>query len=123
MDQAVLVIDDDIFTLRLLESLLNQAGFQVFQTDNTHEALNILEENNIDVITCDVMMPEVDGIAFLETLKKNPISAKIPVVIITAAGRQEVLDKAQSLGASTILEKPFTADQVKEALKQAQKQG
>lgn len=117
---SILVIDDDYFTRKLLDVLLTQAGYSVYQADNTEQALRILTETSIDVITCDVMMPGVDGIAFLASIKENPQCQDIPVVIITAAGRKEIIDKAKSLGADIVLEKPFTAETVKEAVRAAQ---
>lgn len=116
MDRSILVVDDDYFTRKLLEVLLAQDGFTVFQADNASQALNILNENSIDVITCDVMMPDMDGIAFLEALKSSADNAHIPVVIVTAAGRENIIEQAKTSGAFCVIEKPFTAESVRAAV-------
>lgn len=119
MKQSVLVVDDDYFTRKLLEVLLSQAGYSVYQADDTKQARQVLADTPIDVITCDVMMPEMDGFSFLISLRGDPQYERIPIVIITAAGSQEILKKAQALGANSVLEKPFTAEAVKQAVRQA----
>jgi CheY-like chemotaxis protein len=119
MGRTVLVIDDDYFTRKLLDLLLTQDGFTVYQAENIYQALDTLRENPIDVITCDVMMPDMDGIAFLESIKNSPECAHIPVIIITATGRNEIIERAKLLGAYRVVEKPFTADIVREAIRSA----
>lgn len=120
MDRTILVIDDDYFTRKLLEVLLAQDGFTVHQADNATTALKILNEISIDVITCDVMMPDMDGIAFLQALKGSADTAHIPVVIVTAAGRTNIIEQAKSSGAFSVIEKPFTAESVRAVVMAAQ---
>jgi two-component system, chemotaxis family, chemotaxis protein CheY len=108
MGQSILVIDDDYFMRKLMEVMLLKDGHTVFIAEDAAEALSTLATKNVEIITCDIMMPEIDGLNFLKQLRADPIFSKIPVIIVTAAGVQQLIKEAIELGASWVIEKPFT---------------
>ncbi len=119
MSKHVLVLDDDLFTRKLIGMMLERAGYRVSSAATASEAMRILESDPVDAITCDLMMPEVDGLRFIETLKADTQYAHIPVVVITAAGLRGAIEKAQEVGAAAVLEKPFLDAPLRAALDQA----
>ncbi len=121
MNKHILVLDDDLFTRKLIGMMLERAGYRVTSVATAEEALETLATSRIDAITCDLMMPDVDGISFLAHLKSNPEYAHIPVVLITAAGLSGPLEKARSIGVAAVIEKPFLDAPLRAALEQALK--
>ncbi len=78
----VLVVDDDENILRLYREELEEEGYEVFTASSGKEAIEIFEKNNPDIVTLDILMPDMDGINVLRILKgKNP---KVPVIMSTA---------------------------------------
>jgi len=121
MSKHVLVLDDDLFTRKLIGMMLERAGYRVSSAATASEAMHILESDPVDAITCDLMMPEVDGLRFIENLKADTQYAHIPVVVITAAGLRGAIEKAQEVGAVAVLEKPFLDAPLRAALDKALK--
>ena len=108
---TVMIIDDEIAILRLISRMIAAAGYNTIQTQDGHEALHILENSTPipDLITLDLMMPNITGIEVLKRIKNNPALANIPIIILTAVGQQELLTEAETLGADAYLTKPFAA--------------
>ncbi|RMF46088.1 MAG: response regulator [Anaerolineae bacterium] len=120
MGKHILVLDDDLFTRKLIGMMLERAGYRVSMAANAQEAMAVLRQTPpVDAITCDLMMPDVDGLHFIETLKQEAQFAHIPVVVITAAGLQGAIEKAQEAGVAAIIEKPFLDAPLREALEKA----
>jgi CheY-like chemotaxis protein len=119
MSHTILVLDDDSFMRKLMEVLLVRDGYTVLQASDTNEALEHLSYGEVDLITCDIMMPDIDGFVFLEQLKAEEEYQNIPVIVVTAAGLQNAIAKANELGACCVVEKPFTTDTIRAALTKA----
>ena len=80
----LLVVDDEPATADLLRRMLEKQGWQVDHAANGLEALNVVAQRRPRLILLDLMMPEMDGMAFLEQLRRNPLADTIPVVVVTA---------------------------------------
>lgn len=108
MGKKILVIDDELIIQRLIAAFLQHAGYEILVADTCQEGLELLKTENIELVTCDLMMPDMSGYDFLKTVKSHSMLSPIPVIIITAAGSatDEVLLK--QLGAARIITKPFT---------------
>lgn len=119
MEKTILVIDDDYFMQKLLKILLHNEGHHVFVASSTDEAFRILSSHSIDIILCDVFMPEADGLTFLKNVKSSPNFSQIPVIIITAASNHPHIQSTLNLGACCIIEKPFNVQVIKEAINKA----
>lgn len=107
MTSRILVVDDLLPNIRLLEAKLTNEYYDVITSQSGSEALILAEKNQPDLILLDVMMPEMDGFEACRRLKKNPKTADIPVVMVTALS--DVEDRVQGLnaGADDFLTKPI----------------
>ena len=106
--KKILLIDDedDIRTVARI-SLETIGGFEVLLAGGGEEGLDVSARDKPDLILLDVMMPGLDGPATLKRLKRNPASADIPVVFLTAKAQQMELDQLKDMGAEGVLTKPF----------------
>jgi CheY-like chemotaxis protein len=105
----VLAVDDEEFNLDILETMLEDAGYEVIRAANGKEALrSIASIDNLELIVLDRMMPGMDGIGVLKALKTNPKYHNIPVIMQTADGHHEHVTEGIQAGAYYYLIKPFT---------------
>ena len=100
----ILVVDDHAHIRRLYEVTLEKNGYKPYTAANGREALEKLETEHIDLIVLDIMMPEMDGYAFLRTLRDG--GSEIPVLVITARDSSEDVRKAFTLGTDDFMVKP-----------------
>lgn len=107
-DTKVLVVDDSSTMRRIITSSLNKLQFsRVAQAANGVDALEKLDAETGLVIT-DWNMPEMDGLEFVNTVRKDPQFAKLPVIMVTTeAGKSEIVE-AGKMGVSNYIVKPFT---------------
>jgi signal transduction histidine kinase/CheY-like chemotaxis protein len=103
--RTVLVVDDDPSILDLHSRMVKQIGCQAIIAHNGREALNAIERNRPDLILLDLMMPEMDGFAVLDTLRKNETMRNIPVIVLTARLLSEADLERCNRGVSAILSK------------------
>ena len=108
-NQSVLCIDDDSFYRDLFETVLSAKGFSVRTAATPQEGLQAIAAGRPDVIMLDVMMPESDGVldgfAFLDRLKVDPVTAGIPVVMISSLGEAEDIERGMRGGAAAYMPK------------------
>jgi CheY-like chemotaxis protein len=109
----VLVIDDDPVVHDLLKRFLEREGYSVFGAMNGKDGIRMAKEFRPDVITLDVMMPEMDGWAVLSALRADPEVWDIPVVMLTMVDNKNL---GFSLGASDYLTKPINREQLNRTL-------
>jgi len=106
MTARVLIVDDIPTNVKLLETRLTAEYFDVITATSGAEALKACEENNIDIVLLDVMMPEMDGFEVCRRLKANPQTHHLPVVMITALDQPSDRIKGLEVGADDFLNKP-----------------
>jgi adenylate cyclase len=104
---AVLVVDDDVVNRKLLVRMLEQEGHRARTAENGREALELARAEPPDVVLLDIVMPELDGIAVLETLKADPALQHVPVIMISAVDELESVVRCIEIGAEDYLPKPF----------------
>jgi two-component system chemotaxis response regulator CheY len=112
-----LIIDDSSVMRKIVERSLRQAGIElakVFEAGNGAEALGVLQENQVDLILCDINMPVMDGLEFIKQLPGVANAKDVPVVMITTEGSESHVVQALSCGARGYIRKPFTPEQVRE---------
>jgi len=112
-----LIIDDSSVMRKIVERSLRQAGIEltkVFEAGNGAEALGVLKENQVDLILCDINMPVMDGLEFIQQLPGIANAKDVPVVMITTEGSETHVVQALSCGARGYIRKPFTPEQVRE---------
>jgi DNA-binding NtrC family response regulator len=106
----ILIVDDEANTLAMLARAFRLAGHEATVCDNASRALELALERPFDLILSDVVMPRRDGLALLEDLKANGITA--PVVMMSGQAHIEMAVKATRLGALDFLEKPLSTDKL-----------
>ena len=114
---TVLVVDDDPAARDLLARVLAREHFGVVTAANGEEALRLVRERRPDLITLDVVMPEMDGWEVLRTLKADPALAGIPVVLLTITDNQRL---GFALGAAEFLTKPIDREKLAAVLRKCQ---
>ena len=107
---TVLIVDDEEIMREILSSLLTQEGFQVQVAASGEDALRLVSTVSFDVVLVDLMMPSIDGIQTLKSLKK--LDKDLPVIMITAFGTTANTREAFKNGAFDFIEKPFKNDDV-----------
>ncbi len=110
--KRVLAVDDERHIVRLVQVNLERAGYDVITAYDGVEALEKVAEEPPDMIVLDVMMPRMDGFAVLAELKKNPKTADIPVIMLTAKAQDADVFKGWQSGVASYLTKPFNPMQL-----------
>lgn len=107
----ILIVEDVPNVLELLEVTLRFKGYAVITARNGEEALKVIEEQRPALIVTDILMPKMDGYAFVQKLRLNPDTRSIPVVFLSATYvTPEDKDFALSLGAARFMEKPIDTE-------------
>lgn len=121
--KKLLLIDDDPNLILLVKDYLEFRGYTVTTAENGREALEILDRELPDMIICDVMMPEMDGYAFVEKIRQDSRFGWIPVMFLSAKGQSQDKVRGLTTGADVYMVKPFEPEelvaQVESSLKQA----
>ena len=108
--RRIVVADDDPNVRLLLQFNLEAEGFQVASCDNGDEARDMIRASLPDLVVLDVMMPGRDGYDVLASLKGNPTTRDIPVVMLTAKATDDDVWRGWQAGADYYLTKPFNLD-------------
>lgn len=114
----LLIIDDEENMRHMLMSMLSRSGYKIELAENGQVALEKVRNNSFDFILCDVRMPEMDGMEFLE--KGLPHLHDTTVVMMSAYGTIDLALEAIQKGAYDFISKPFKADEVLLTLKKAE---
>ena len=107
MSKKILAVDDEKHILRLVQINLEKAGYEVATGSNGQEAIERTRSFSPDLIVMDVMMPIMDGFEALKTLKADPKTADIPVIMLTAKAQDADVFHGWQSGADLYLTKPF----------------
>jgi len=106
--RKVLAVDDDPVSLEVLSSILKDHNYEVLATNTAKNAIDMLKnEQDIELIISDVMMPKIDGFDFLRRLKTDKRLQKIPVILCTALSQENAVSKGIDSGASHYITKPI----------------
>lgn len=115
MSHSVLVCDDAIFMRTMISDILGQAGYDVIgEAENGVQAVERFKELNPDLVTMDIVMPEMGGIDAVREIMKIAPSAK--VLMCSAMGQQALVVEAIQAGAKDFVVKPFRPSRVLEAV-------
>ena len=106
--QKILIVEDDKNISKLIRYNLEKAGFVCETTITGEDALDILDEQAIDLIILDIMLPKMDGLETCKQIKKDKKLAAIPVVMLTAKGEEVDRIVGFELGADDYVVKPFS---------------
>lgn len=119
--RRVLIVEDEPKLQALLQGYL-EPEYEVLLAPDGHDGLTAARESRPDVVLLDLALPCLDGLSVLRTLKMNPDTVTIPVVIISATSSSESLLAAKALGALDYLIKPFELSDVRRTVRRAVQQ-
>lgn len=115
--RTVLLIDDEPSVLFALKLLLDTIGYKVREFTKPLEALAALQQGYIpDLVLCDLRMPVMNGLVVLGETRK--INSNLPFLLMSAHANQNEVDRAKELGASGFIAKPFTPQELNEAVEE-----
>ena len=116
--RKVLVIDDSNTIRRSAEIFLKQGGYEVVLAEDGFDALSKVNDHAPDIIFCDILMPRLDGYQTCAIIKRNLRFAHTPVIMLSS--KDGLFDKARGrmVGSQDYLTKPFTKDQLLQAVAQ-----
>jgi DNA-binding response OmpR family regulator len=112
VSHRLLLIDDDPNLLYLAKHYFEFNGFEVVTAANALEGITILEQAKPDLVICDVMMPGINGHAFVRQLKTNPVTEHIPVLFLSAKSKPSDRLEGLKAGADSYIVKPFDPEQL-----------
>ena len=104
----ILVVEDDHDIAQLLAITMKKAGYEVAVTENGYEALNSIRRHPPDLVILDLMIPGIDGFEVCKEMKRDPKTAAVSVLIVTARGEEIDRIIGLELGADDYVVKPFS---------------
>lgn len=113
----VLVVDDEPNIVLSLEFLMEQAGFQVTTAEDGEQALESIKNAQPDLILLDISLPGISGFDVLEQLRGQTETVALPIIMLTAHGREVEREKGMALGADDYITKPFSTQVLVEKVK------
>jgi two-component system, chemotaxis family, chemotaxis protein CheY len=118
MAPRVLIVDDSMMIRQHVGRALGQAGFEVVEAKDGLDALEKLAQGKpVALVVCDVNMPRMSGLEFLESVQANASLAGLSVVMLTTEGNSDLVRRAKALGAKAWILKPFKPDLLVAAVK------
>jgi two-component system chemotaxis response regulator CheY len=115
MSKKILVIDDSATMRELIRGALEQGGFVVTEAVDGQDALQKMS-SEFQGVVCDVHMPRMDGVQFVQEIKKRHEHASIPILMLTTEGSPKLIEKAKLAGARGWMVKPFKPQQLVAAM-------
>jgi len=120
MGKKILVIDDAASIRQVVTMILAEEGYDIVEAVDGVDGLEKLKNNEIDIIVCDVNMPNMNGVEFLEQVKTNDEFTDykfLPFIMLTTETGQEMKEQGKKLGAKAWLVKPFQPEMLVDAVK------
>lgn len=108
----VLVVDDDTVFCEIMREILQGHGFEVRIAYDVREALQIMDMIPIDLVLTDIMMPEIDGLTLIRSIRSHWWTESIPTVVVSARVMPEEVEAARCAGADAFVQKPFSIRQL-----------
>ena len=108
----ILISDDEMIMLKIIELRLKKDGHEVIVTSNGKEAIEQIKLHDPDMIIADIMMPFTSGLEIVSMVKQNHLHRKVPIIILSAMGQENVVLEAFNLGADDYITKPFSPNEL-----------
>ena len=110
--KKIMVVDDSSALRDAVVTELRTAGYEVSEAADGREALEMLNAERFDLVICDVLMPVMDGIAFVKETRKRPDCRFLPIVMLTTEAGERRRQEGQMAGATAWVVKPFRPEQI-----------
>jgi two-component system chemotaxis response regulator CheY len=120
MAYNILIVDDSTPMRAVIKKIVKASGFNVgqfFEAINGLEAMEVLNNEWIDLVLTDYNMPDMNGLELVEEMNKDDHLKSIPTVMITTEGSRERVEEFMAKGVIDYIKKPFTPEQIKQKLK------
>ena len=114
----ILVVDDEPNIVLSLEFLVEQAGYKVTTAEDGEQALACVEIATPDLILLDISLPGISGFDVLEQLRAQAATERLPIIMLTAHGREVEREKGMAMGADDYITKPFSTQALVEKVRQ-----
>jgi len=121
MAYNILIVDDSFPMRAVIKKVIKASGFDIgelLEAGNGKEALQLMDQQWLDLVLTDYNMPDMNGLELLKAMKASDTLADIPVVIVTTEGSEPRVEEFRSQGAVAYIKKPFTPEQIKSHLNQ-----
>ncbi len=105
--RRALLVEDDQHVCELVDIVLRSEGFSLEVASNGHSGLELATRGNYDLVVLDLMLPRLDGWEVCQRLRQNPDTRSVPIIMLTAKGKEEDKVRGLELGADDYLTKPF----------------
>lgn len=105
----ILIVEDEFKIIEFIESYLINSGYKVYKAENGREALKIFQEQSIDLVLLDLMLPDISGEQVCKEIRKN---SKVPIIMLTAKTAEESIINGLDIGADDYMTKPFSPRQM-----------
>lgn len=105
MAEKILIVDDEKKIIKIVSSYLTKEGFEIFTAEDGKKALEIFENNSLDLIVLDLMLPKISGEEVCSTIRRK---SDIPIIMLTAKGQENDKIEGLNIGADDYLVKPFS---------------
>jgi CheY-like chemotaxis protein len=116
MKRRILVVDDEPQIRDMLHEALVRAGYEVHEASDGKQAIDMLRKQSFDVVISDILMPEKDGLEVIMYLQRESPMTKC--IAISSPSNRVFLQSAQLLGATRVVEKPFTVSEMESAVRE-----
>ena len=110
--KTVLIVEDNELNMKLFHDLLEAHGYNILQTKDGMEALDIAREHRPDLILMDIQLPGMDGLAAIEILKREETTRAIPVIVLTALAMKGDEARIREAGCDGYIAKPMRYQEV-----------
>src|SRR5690606_9803563 len=107
-DRKILIVDDEPAIRDMLRVALEMADYQVMEASNAQEAHSLIIDEKPDLILLDWMMPGTSGIELARRLKRDEVTAGLPIILLTAKGEEDNKIQGLEVGADDYITKPFS---------------
>jgi len=109
---TILTVDDTASMRQMISFTLNSAGHEVLQASDGNEALKVLQGKKVDLVICDVNMPNMDGITLVKSLRELVEYKFTPILMLTTESQESKRQQGKSVGATGWIVKPFNPEQL-----------
>ena len=115
--KKILIVEDEIMLLETMKMRLESLDYEVITSENGKDGAFKAISEKPDIIIADFMLPELSGLEMVKIIRSNSDTKNIPVIVVSALGRKEDIEKATAAGANDYIIKPYEVDELFEKIK------